>query len=179
MRVRWLLEKAADFLEEVIPAIALAAMTTVVSVNVVSRYVFNSPIALANELTVLIAFWTIWLGAARAVAKRGDPSLDYLLRGLKGRARAVVDLFISGFCLATVPVLAWISWFFAIESGVRLESVGTSKTVMWLAMPIGSLLISIRFLQRLVNTSTRWRQGSFDIPLSHLPGDSATSMPQR
>ena len=58
-----------DQIEEKLIAVILGLMTALTFANVVARYMFNTNILWALEMTVFLFAWLVLLGAAYAVKK--------------------------------------------------------------------------------------------------------------
>lgn len=94
-----------DRLEETIIALILGAMTLVTFANVIARFVFNSNILWALELTVFLFAWLVLLGASYAVKKNAHLGVDAVLNMLAPPARRVLALISVGCCLAFTLLL--------------------------------------------------------------------------
>ena len=68
-----------DRIEETVIAALLGLMTLMTFANVVARYVFNSNILWALELTVFMFGWLVLLGASYAVKKRAHLGVDAII----------------------------------------------------------------------------------------------------
>lgn len=102
-----------DRLEETIIAAILGVMTMVTFANVVARYVFNSNILWALELTVFLFAWLALLGACYAVKKGAHLGVDALIDILPAPARRVLALISIAVCIAFAFLLlkgAWDYW---------------------------------------------------------------------
>jgi C4-dicarboxylate transporter DctQ subunit len=65
-----------DQIEETVIAVLLGLMTLITFANVVARYLFNSNILWALELTVYLFGWLVLLGASYAVKKNAHLGVD-------------------------------------------------------------------------------------------------------
>jgi TRAP-type transport system small permease protein len=70
-------------------AICLAAVVVLVFSNVVLRYVFNSGIAISEELSRWLLVWLTFLGAIVALRQHAHLGVDTLVRALPPRGRFV------------------------------------------------------------------------------------------
>ena len=97
-----------DRIEETLIAFLLGAMTLLTFANVVARYVFNSNILWALELTVFMFAWLVLLGASYAVKKGAHLGVD-----------AVIDMLPKGprRLLALIAVLICIFYSFLLLKG--------------------------------------------------------------
>ncbi len=74
-------------------------MTAVTFANVIARFVFNSNILWALELTVFTFGWLVLLGASYAVKKHAHLGVDAILNMLPPAPRRVLALIAVGCCL--------------------------------------------------------------------------------
>jgi C4-dicarboxylate transporter DctQ subunit len=86
-------------LEETLIALLLGLMTAITFSNVIARFVFNSNILWALEVTVFLFAWLVLLGAAYAVKTHAHLGVDAIVNILNPGARRVVGLIASGCCL--------------------------------------------------------------------------------
>ncbi|CAN7570992.1 C4-dicarboxylate ABC transporter permease [Acidovorax sp. Leaf76] len=86
-------------------ALALAAMVVLVFGNVVLRYVFNSGIAVSEELSRWLFVWITFLGAVAAIKENAHLGTDMLVSRLSVRGKKA--------CMALGHVLMlYITWLF-------------------------------------------------------------------
>ncbi|WP_170375134.1 TRAP transporter small permease [Ruegeria atlantica] len=88
-----------DHIEETLIALLLGLMTAVTFANVIARFVFNSNILWALELTVFTFGWLVLLGASYAVKKHAHLGVDAILNMLAPAPRRVLALVAVGCCL--------------------------------------------------------------------------------
>jgi C4-dicarboxylate transporter DctQ subunit len=88
-----------DRIEETVIALILGLMTLVTFANVVMRYLFNSNILWALELTVFLFAWLVLLGASYAVKKNAHLGVDAIVNMVSSRARRVLGLISVTVCL--------------------------------------------------------------------------------
>lgn len=88
-----------DHIEETLIACLLGLMTVVTFANVIARFVFNSNILWALELTVFTFGWLVLLGASYAVKKHAHLGVDAILNMLAPGARRVLALIAVACCL--------------------------------------------------------------------------------
>lgn len=102
-----------DRLEETIIAAILGVMTIMTFANVVARYVFNSNIFYALELTVFLFAWLVLLGASYAVKKTLHLGVDAVVAIFAPSTKRWLALFVVAICLAYSMLLskgAWDYW---------------------------------------------------------------------
>lgn len=102
-----------DRIEETAIAVILGVMTLLTFANVVARYVFNSNIFYALELTVFLFAWLVLLGASYAVKKTLHLGVDAIVGMVNPRIKRVLALIVVAVCLAYSLLLlkgAWDYW---------------------------------------------------------------------
>jgi C4-dicarboxylate transporter, DctQ subunit len=129
---------------------ALAFASLLLFVNVVLRYWFLAPISWAEELTLYIMVWIVFVGSSVAVRARGHIAIDLLPLVLSPAGRRRLAIFIA------VTVLAFLVVFFhySLQHTLRVRASGQVTPVMqapmwlaYLAMPAGSALMILRSCQ--------------------------------
>lgn len=161
-----------DGIEEGFIALILGLMTIVTFANVIARYVFNSNILWALETTVFLFAWLVLIGASYCVKTRAHLGVDVILNMVSPAARRTLALIAVACCLAFSVLLligAWQYWapfagknvwyevndipmpsvlkFLedAVNEGEPYEKM--PRFIPYFALPLGMLLITIRFLQ--------------------------------
>lgn len=99
-----------DRIEENIIAFILGAMTLLTFANVVARYVFNSNIFWALELTVFLFAWLVLLGASYAVKKTSHLGVDAVVNMLSSPRKRVLALVSAGVCILYAFLMLKGSW---------------------------------------------------------------------
>ena len=102
-----------DRLEETLIAVFLGVMTLMTFANVVARYVFNSNIFYALELTVFLFAWLVLLGASYAVKKTLHLGVDAVVAVFAPSTKRALALFSVAICVIYSLLLlkgAWDYW---------------------------------------------------------------------
>lgn len=99
-----------DRVEEITIAFILGVMILLTFGNVVVRYVFNSNIFYALELTVFLFAWLVLLGASYGVKHTMHLGVDVLVNVAPARVRRLMALFAAGICLMYAVILLKGSW---------------------------------------------------------------------
>lgn len=108
MRRSW-----TDQIEETLIAILLGLMTIITFANVVTRYVFNSNILWALELTVFLFAWLVLLGASYGVKMNAHLGVDLVLDLVSPPVRRLLGLISVSVCIAFSFMMlkgAWDYW---------------------------------------------------------------------
>lgn len=164
--------RIVDGIEETFIAIIMALMTVITFANVIARYVFNSNILWALELTVYLFAWLILIGASYCVKKSAHLGVDVVINMLSPAMRRIMALMAVAACLAFSFLLlkaSWDYWYpFAtkraflesndvpmpdflqflsawLNEGERYEKI--PRFIPYFALPFGVALLTFRYLQ--------------------------------
>ena len=157
VRVEWWsrLDRALGRAEWAFIGAALAFTSALLFVNVVLRYVFLAPLNWAEELTLYLMVWIVFVGGSVAVRTRGHIAIDLLPLVLSPANRRRLAIGVALAALAFFAVFFWYSG----QHVLRVRSIGQTTPVMgapmwlaYLAMPVGSVLMGLRTVQFLCRT---------------------------
>ncbi len=99
-----------DRIEETLIAVLLGLMTVLTFANVAARYVFNSNIFFALELTVFMFAWLVLLGASYAVKKNAHLGVDAIINMTRPTTRKMLGLVSVLACIIYAMLLLKGSW---------------------------------------------------------------------
>lgn len=116
-----------------VSAILLFALMAVTVVDVTGRYVFNSPLFGAAELTELLLAAVIFSGLPAVCLDDGHVTIDLVTSRFGSGARAVQLLLVR---LVTAAALGIVGWRLAVQ-GVRTASYGEVST--YLRLPVAPI----------------------------------------
>jgi len=121
---------------------AHAAISLLVLIAVVLRYVFNDPLTWGEELIVGLLTWMIFIGAAAAVRSHMHIRIDVMARVYR---RPGMGWLNTVTLLLGIIILAAMTWAcieqVMEEAGVELPMLGASKAWFLTAMPVGLVLM--------------------------------------
>lgn len=165
-------EQFTDEIEETSIAICLGLMTLITFANVIARYVFNSNILWALELTVFLFAWLVLMGASYGVKKHIHIGVDVVLNMVTPSTKRILALLSVAACLLFSILLligSWNYWYPFVTERAWLETQDVPMPEMfafladwfnegekyekiprfipYLALPIGMALITFRYLQ--------------------------------
>jgi len=167
-----------DKVEETVIATILGVMTLVTFANVIARYLFNSNILWALELTVFLFGWLVLLGASYAVKKQAHLGVDVILDMLAPPARRVLALISVACCLLFSLLLlkgAWDYWSVFAElppttgrwfpTGLDWSARGQG----WYEVQDVPMIAPLRFLEDILNDGESYEKIPRAIPYVILP----------
>ena len=161
-----------DQIEETSIAVCLGLMTLITFANVVARYIFNSNILWALELTVYLFAWLVLMGCSYGVKQNFHIGVDVVINLFSPPVRRILALVSVGCCLLFATLLligSWDYWYaFAtkqafyetqdipmpdfmqflavwLNDGEEYEKI--PRFIPYLALPLGMALLTFRFAQ--------------------------------
>ena len=191
---------ATDKLEENLIALFMGLMTLITFANVIARYVFNSNILWALEVTVFLFAWLVLLGVSYGVKKSLHLGVDVVLNAVSPGMRRLLTIIAVLCCLLFSVLLlkgCWDYWspfigkrafletedvpmpgflqFLAdwLNEGERYEKM--PRFIPYFALPLGIGLLTLRYIQ------LTWRvlKGEADLLIaSHEVEDEAEEAAQ-
>lgn len=136
--------------EDYIGTVIFVFMTILLTVQVVSRYLFNHSFTWTEELSVVMFVWLIYLGVSGAVTKRKHLRIDALINVLPFKAKKFLltldNVIMFLFCLGIIPAIMNIINNFADKSAVT-SLLRMPKAVVYGIIPFGMVLTCIRLVQ--------------------------------
>lgn len=149
--------KILDRLEEWIISLMLLAMTGLTFVQVVMRYVFNSGMSWALELTTVFFAIMIFVGVSYGVRVGSHIGVDALVKLISPGKRKAVSILAVVLSLVYVGFILTGSMQYVLKMkdvGIELEDMPIERWQVLAVMPLGMALTGYRFLQILYNLAT-------------------------
>lgn len=144
-------------LDEWLIAILLAAMTLLTFSQVVMRYVFNSGFTWAVEMTTVLFAGMIFIGISYGVRVGAHIGVDALVKLLPNKPRRAVSILAVLLCLVYAGMVIYGSMQYVLkmkEAGIELEDMAIPMWIVRAILPLGFVLLVLRFLPVLINLIT-------------------------
>jgi tripartite ATP-independent transporter DctM subunit len=129
--------------------VLLVVMMLVTTIDVIGRYIFNSPLSGANEIAEFLQAIVVYLGIAYTATQKGHVAVDFLFTRLPKRGQRFLTSFVS---LVSAALFAMIAWESVVQSLVFKASTRSSPVLeipVWpfvLFVAVGSGLLSLVLL---------------------------------
>ncbi|TCV87407.1 TRAP transporter small permease [Sulfurirhabdus autotrophica] len=142
-----------DHLEEWLIATFMGLATIITFIAVALRYTTGAGIPWAQELTIYLFIWMAKFGAAYGVRTGIHVGVDVLVRKLspsRQRFFTFLGLSLGAFFTAVVALLGVKFVLFMRSTGQTSPDLDWPMWIIYLGVPLGSSLMSFRFIQVLV-----------------------------
>lgn len=146
MFIRWI----AGHLEEVLGAILLAGMAVLALANVVTRYIFEYPLAFTEELEINALVWLTLFGTSLAFKRGHHLRMLFFQDKLPENARFWLNQTINAAGLILFAALGYLGYQQLLDERVleiTSESLNLPQWIYTSCIPIGCALIVVRILQ--------------------------------
>ncbi|MBO8167876.1 MAG: TRAP transporter small permease [Thermoanaerobacteraceae bacterium] len=116
------------------------------------RYVFHTPVNWISEVVRFMVIWGVFIGASVALREDSHIKVDLLFNILPQRLKKVVAVFANAVGLLFSVFLIYQGSklvFFVMARGQVSFDVGIPMYLVYLAIPIGGILLVFRFVEKI------------------------------
>lgn len=142
-------------LEEIVAGVFMVLMSVCTVGNVVARYVFNSPVAWAEEFARYAFVWVVFLGAVACTKQKRHIIIDAMIGVLPRRTRAWVLLFADLLIIGLMVTLVRYGWVLTTMSTEPTSMMEIPQYLIYVAVPLSAFLVilyTIRDFRRTLET---------------------------
>lgn len=140
-------------IEEVFLVATIVVSVTLLFINVILRYIFNTGIYGADEIALICFIWMSWLGISIGERQKEHIRIDMLSQSLHGLPKKILDITAE---LITLAILIFLVYYGVKVVGVFVRK-GTvtamyriQKYWIYLSVPLGSLMMGLRIVGHIV-----------------------------
>ncbi len=134
----------------VIVSIIIAFMMISITLDVLSRYVFNYPLPAIVEINEYLLIYITFLGSAWVLRVNGHVSVDTLVSLLPSKWKGLIHVMTSiiGFlaCLALTYYSVLVTMSLYSRGIMEWQVLAIPKWIILICIPIGNLMLSLEFL---------------------------------
>jgi len=139
-------------LEEIVLSLLFVNMCAFVLIQIVSRYIFRSPLVFTEEVSRYSYVWVCFFGMSMATKLENHIRIELIFAFVKGRAQAVINLAINLISLGLYAGLVVIGFNYTRSNIIQLSpAMEISKAWIYVSLPLGALFSVIRMVHILKN----------------------------
>lgn len=145
-KIHWL----AGHLEEVLGATLLSIMAALAFANVITRYVFEFPLAFTEEIEVNALVWLTLFGTASAFRRRRHLRMLFFQDNFSRKIRKIINMAIALLGAGLFSALGYLGYKQIVDERfleITSESLNYPQWIYTLCIPVGCALIVFRILQ--------------------------------
>jgi len=141
-------------LDDVIATIALTGVLFVTITSVFYRFILNKPFAWAEEVTLGLFIWLVFVGISSTMKRSGHIGIDYFVERMPKSLRIISKVI-------RAAVIYYVLIYVFVYLGYELTSQASSKltpvlgiSYQWIdaAVPVGGLLTAYHFSRSLLTS---------------------------
>ena len=138
------LRKGIDKILGTVCIVLFAIMVIVGTYQIVTRFVFNSPSTVSEELLTYTFAWMAMFATAYVFGKRDHMKMTFVVDKLSSEKRKVLDIAIEVLIIVFAAVLIYGGFtIMDLTMTQKTASLGVSMGVIYSVMPVSGILIAV------------------------------------
>ena len=128
-------------------------MMAMVTVDVIMRYIFNSPINGAMEISEILMVLVVFLGLAAVQSKEEHVSVTLFISRFNNKTRLIISIVMTNLALGVFILMIWQSTENAVsawKAGSEFQDLEITTVPTRLLVPIGVSLLCLELLVKIV-----------------------------
>lgn len=141
-------------IEKVLAVVLMFAMTVTVAISVIFRYMFNSPITGAGELSIFFLIWISFIGGSLGLKYRTQATVTILMDYVSERIKFVILIIGYLLMIAFLIVLLYYSYKWILSPNVAVQRSTSLLLPMWIpysVIPLSFSFATIHLLTHLLD----------------------------
>lgn len=145
--MRKILTRLVKNFEEIVLSLLFLNMCVFVLIQIVSRYIFRSPILFTEEVSRYSYVWITFFGMAVATKLENHIKIDLLFILLKGKAQVILNLLVNFLSFFLYILIFIIGYNYTVTNMIQLSpAMEISKGFIYVSLPLGALFSIVRLL---------------------------------
>lgn len=144
--IRWL----NRYFEEVLLAIMLVAMTLIMGLQIVMRYVFNNSLSWPEELATFLFVWSTFLSISYCIREKSSIKIEQFYNIMPPKVQKLIKLLSKTIMLILAFFLAWYAYnvfVTVVKIPQTSPAMGIPMYVIYFSAFLGFVLLIIRLIQ--------------------------------
>lgn len=135
-------------------AILVTILIIIITMGVIGRYFFNSPLAWSVEFSEYILLYVTFFSASWVLRHAGHVNIDMFVNMVSDKIKHVLSVITLLISLAGCLILSWFSFQLTLDSISRglvmYKMVHMPSYILYLPITIGLTLLSLRLIMLLL-----------------------------
>ncbi|MBD8005975.1 TRAP transporter small permease [Bacillus norwichensis] len=140
-------------LEEWVLVASMVFLVILVVGQVFARYVMNFSIGWSEELARYLLIWIAWIAASYAVTQSAHIRVEIIKDRFSRRIKQMIELvvLIIWFGFAAFLAIEGTNFILQVQATNQVSpSLGVDMWIVYLAVPVGGVLMGIRLIQQAI-----------------------------
>jgi TRAP-type transport system small permease protein len=149
-----MLKKWLYSIDDIISVIALSIISVLTILNVIFRFILNNPIVWAEEITLGLFVWLVFIGVSSAMKRDGHIGVDYFIQKMPRFFRILSKIIgAAAIYFVLIYVFMYLGMDLTSKAGSKVTPIlGISYQYIDIAIPIGGFLTAIHFTIKLIRS---------------------------
>ncbi|WP_028784783.1 TRAP transporter small permease [Thalassobacillus devorans] len=143
-----------SIIEKGLAIILMFSMAVVLTLAVAFRYVLQSPLSWAGEISIFLLIWISFIGGSLGLKYKSQASVTIITEYISGNIRRIILIIGHILMLIFLFILIFYSINWILSPSVAYQKSTTLLLPMWIpymAVPLGLSFASIHLLSNLVD----------------------------
>lgn len=147
MKALTMLNDVVSKVIKVILIILFAAITIVIFMQIVYRYVLLKPIPWAEEVARYLFVWISFLGAGVAVKNKSHVGVEFVINLLPKKTTKMALTFAYLLCAGFTLLMAYHGWTLVLRTAGQVSAaMRMPMSYAYLAIPVGFIVMTKNFI---------------------------------
>jgi TRAP-type transport system small permease protein len=155
-----MLWKVMDWVVDTLAAVLLLAMSLVLAVEVVFRYLLNRPLSWTLEVSLFCFVWLVWLGAIGYMREERQIRIDFAETYTSKRIQRVLLPLNTALSMVFLVVVVYYGVLVTdSQRSAVYDILPFSRAIVYAAAPVGGTLMFLTLARVLVRQIRRYSPG--------------------
>ena len=155
------LRRLLTHFEEIVATAALAVLLVVMTLQVVSRYVFDSPFSWTEEVSRHLYVYMVFFGASAAIRDRSHVAISMVVAYLPRSIRLAAALAMNALILGFLGVMIWAGWKLVQRNlDVPTVTLEIPFAVVYAVVPVTAVFMIWRTIVQMGEDIDAYRRGT-------------------
>lgn len=145
------MKKILANIDDVIASFMLIGVVIITVVNVIFRFVFNSPILWAEEVSLAFYVWLVFIGASSTMKRNGHIGIGFFVEKMSPVVQNIFNVLrIATMYFIFVYVFIYLGTKFTTQAILKVTpALGISYQWIDVAVPIGGVFLMYQFTKNI------------------------------
>lgn len=134
----------------IVAIVLIAAMASIMFINVVCRYVFQFSFTWVAETARYLLIWAAFLSIAALVNRNENLKMDFIVQLFPDSKKRIISIGVNIFSLLFFVLIAIIGFYLVAKTGnQKASSVSIPMNLVYSVIPVSSVLMCLGAIYRL------------------------------
>jgi len=152
--------KALDWVSEKLSILIIAVMVVLVTWQVVTRYIFSSPVPWSEQLSKYLFVWLVLINGAYMFGKHGHMKVAFFQELLPQKIQRWLNIFIELVVIMFALAVLLYGGVMALRLGIAQTdaALGISMGYVYAALPLSGIITTLYGFIHLINAAKEGNQ---------------------